>query len=122
MLAPNCPDPLKGSVSVHRWTGSALAETWHTRTDYNDPATSQARVTLLGEPPVGWLLAEDTLQAFEDGTEYVAGSGRPGQSVTFTPEQVRELGPGQVMVGDLRAAHKIIPEAEFQQGTAKHCY
>ncbi|MEV4494202.1 hypothetical protein AB0J84_00630 [Micromonospora arborensis] len=82
-----------------------------------------APVTLLQLPP-GWKVAEQSLVAFEPGTEYAVtahGDQNDANPIDFTLGEVTGLGPEQVLVSDGGTKRKAITETAFRDRAKKAC-
>ncbi|MEU7653548.1 hypothetical protein AB0C50_30435 [Micromonospora taraxaci] len=80
-------------------------------------------VTLF-ELPAGWTPDEQTLTAFEPGTEYsVAAYGDRHNAVPvhFTLAEVTGLGPDRVLVHEGQTQRKAVTETAFRDKAKKAC-
>jgi hypothetical protein len=79
---------------------------------------------LLGEPPAGWKVVDDSLAALTPDQPYglsANDNGRRTVPITFTDADLAALGPGEVLVGKTPSSHEKVTEQEFRKRAKDAC-
>lgn len=93
---------------------------WEVSAVSPEPVTE---IPLFQRPPRGWEVDDDELTRLEPGREYaISGhSGRDSIDVHFTVEDLKRLGPGQVLVETGEGRRGTTPRSSFVAWAADSC-
>jgi len=79
---------------------------------------------LLGEPPRGWKVVDDSLAALAADQLYGLSAYADAHGtvpITFTDADLAALGPGEVLIGKTPSSHEKVTEQEFRKRAEDAC-